>query len=124
MKLDLKKFLNNISIHFNCSFMQLKQQSSSHNNTWSVIASIVMDPVHNIPELSACYHKPYKYILVACFSQNCLQRFARFVNNSEENQLFVVKAHFHIYINKVQGVNIVDANLNMTSEPYRYMERK
>ena len=30
--LENKKFLKSISIHFNCSFMQLKQQTSGHNN--------------------------------------------------------------------------------------------
>ena len=29
---EYKKFLKSISIHFNCSFMQLKQQTSGHNN--------------------------------------------------------------------------------------------
>ena len=29
---EYRKFLKSISIHFNCSFMQLKQQTSSHNN--------------------------------------------------------------------------------------------
>ena len=30
-----KKFLKSISIHFNCSFVQLKQQTSGHNNILS-----------------------------------------------------------------------------------------
>ena len=29
---EYKKFLKSISIHFNCSFMQQKQQTSGHNN--------------------------------------------------------------------------------------------
>ena len=30
--MEYKKFLKSISIHFKCSFMQLKQQTSGHNN--------------------------------------------------------------------------------------------
>ena len=29
---EYKKFHKSITIHFNCSFMQLKQQTSGHNN--------------------------------------------------------------------------------------------
>ena len=34
---EYKKSLNGISVHFNCSFMQLKQQTSSqqHSSSWS-----------------------------------------------------------------------------------------
>ena len=31
---EYKKFLKSISIHFNCSFMQLEQQTTGHNNIY------------------------------------------------------------------------------------------
>ena len=44
---EYKEFLKSISIHFNCSFMQLEQQTPSHNNIRGLVDSR-MAAMHSI----------------------------------------------------------------------------
>ena len=46
---EYKKFLKSITLHFNCSFMQLEQQTSGHNN---------------IPLLGVSYRDSLEYLFV------------------------------------------------------------
>ena len=48
---DKNKFLKSISVHFNCSFMQPKQQNSAHNNI--PLLGVIYEN-HRFPNKSGC----------------------------------------------------------------------
>ena len=73
-----KKFLKSISIHFNCSFMQLKQQTSGHNNISLLVVKGTTIFVWIKHMIQFDVHGVAFYMRYACCTQVIGQKYSRF----------------------------------------------